>query len=58
MKPTKMQEGRQESIKERIARGIGAQLEKMAVDPRGCWALGVHEPEMPPEIIAEMLENQ
>ena len=51
-------EDKHEGLRERIAKKFGAQLEKMAVDPRGCWAWGIYEPETPPEIIEEIIKGK
>jgi len=42
------------SLKEKVVRGIGERLAKMAVSPRGCWAFPLHEPELSPEMIEEL----
>ena len=47
-----------EGLMQKVAGGIGMQLERMAADPRSCWLYILYEPETPQEIIAEMLENQ
>jgi len=46
--------GKPEGLREKVARKIGAQLEKMAVDQNMCWAWGIYEPDVPIEIINEM----
>jgi len=48
---------KQDGLKESVAKKVGMQLGKMAVDPRGCWIFSAFEPEIPPEVIAEMMKN-
>jgi len=50
-------ECKHEGLRERVAKKIGAQLEKMAVDTHGCWSWGIFEPETPMEIIEEMAKK-
>jgi len=47
-------ERRPERFKEKVARKVRAQLEKMAVDQRGCWFSLIYEPDIPDELIDEM----
>ena len=54
MKSTNMQDGSQMGIKERLAKGIGERLSRMAVEPRGCAFFILYEPELPPEMINEL----
>ena len=61
MKPMNMldkREGKYEGLKERVARKVGAQLERMAVDRRACWFASIYEPETPPELIQEIIKNK
>jgi len=56
-KPSKC-EDKHEGLKERVAKKVGAQLEKMATDMRVCWMWSIYEPEMPLEIIEDIVKNQ
>jgi len=44
-------------LREIVARKIGSQLEKMAVDPRGCWNFGIYEPEIPLDVLTDDPSN-
>lgn len=57
MKFTNQSEDRQVCLKEKFAKKVGNQLEKMAVDTKLCWALIMYEPELPPELIHESAQN-
>jgi len=50
-------EGKHEGLRERVAKRVGAQLEKIAVDTRGCWFASIYEPETPQELIEEMIKS-
>jgi len=50
-------EGKHEGLRERVAKRVGAQLEKMAVDTRGCLFFSFYEPDIPLELINEMHEE-
>jgi len=51
-------EDQHEGLRERVAKKVGAQLEKMAMNANGCWSWGIYEPEVPPEIVEEMTDYQ
>jgi len=50
-------EEKRQGLKERVLCEVGKRMVKLAVDPRGCWNGTLYEPELLPEIIAEMQES-
>ncbi|MCL1884412.1 MAG: hypothetical protein FWF81_11775 [Defluviitaleaceae bacterium] len=55
MKNMKRHESTDVSLLQRIACKIGDKLEQIGADPRNCWNATIYEPELPEELIKEMI---
>jgi hypothetical protein len=50
-------EKKHQGLKEMILCEVGQRFKQLAADPRGCWFGGLYELELPPDTIAEMLDD-
>ena len=57
MKGMKTHDSIQTDLLLRLFVGLGDFLERIAVDPRGCWGIFPYEVELPEEIIEDMISS-
>lgn len=57
MKLTNANDGKRVGLREKAIGFIANGLEKIAINPRGCQIGVIYEPELPQEIIFEMLDK-
>ena len=58
MKNTKINDVKQFGFLASIAQGIANKFEQIPVDPNGCWAFLIYEPELSDEVINELSSHQ